>query len=115
MKCVIICLLYSYFNKGGRKKIKSYLKQSIEEHMQQKSSLAANRFKKKNECCVYYRDHPLLEIYGSFIDKKDISFSSFYKYMSSKYKKPHRMSEFCGFCEKNKVKFSLICLKYLTL
>ena len=89
---------------GGRKQINNALKRSIDMHLQNNSSIAANRFLKKQACCVRYRDGPLTQAFGTFPEKNLLSFSSFNKYVDCRYKKPHRFSDLCGFCEKNKVK-----------
>ena len=90
--------------------------EKIEEHMKSISSIAANRFLKKELTNAYYCSVPLIRAYKLFKDKliehnfsnKIISFSTFYKYMPKKFKHPHRISDICNFCEKNKVNLDSI-------
>ena len=87
--------------------------EKIEEHMKSISSIAGNRYLKKEFSNAYNCSVPLIQAYRTFKDKlltnnkqkKIISFSSFYKYMPKKFKHPHRLSDLCNFCEKNKVIF----------
>ena len=60
-------------------------------------------------------DVPINEAYESFIYKNELSFSSFYKYCEDKYKKPHRLTDLCEYCEiglKLKKKISEIIIEY---
>ena len=75
------------------------------------SSIAANRFLKKEQNFAYYSSFPLIECYTKFEHKNSLSFSSFYKYLGNKYKKAHGFSDLCSLCEKNKVFFIFICMK----
>ncbi|CAF0975069.1 unnamed protein product [Brachionus calyciflorus] len=66
------------------------------------SEIAANRYLKKINSNAFYCSTSLLKAYESFKYQSSLSFSSFYKYVSEKYKKPHRFSDLCDYCEKNK-------------
>ncbi|CAF1115489.1 unnamed protein product, partial [Brachionus calyciflorus] len=90
----------------GRKNLSSFYIESIEKHMQSISSIAANRYLKKCETNAFYSSVSFLQAYSSFLNKNEISFSSFYKYLSDKYKKPHRLSDLCDYCEINKLYMS---------
>ncbi|CAF0988080.1 unnamed protein product [Brachionus calyciflorus] len=90
-------------NKGGRKHLSAFFRESIENHMKSISSLAAKRFLKKCQSNAFYSSVSFLEGYSSFPLKNQISFSSFYKYLGEKYKKPHRISDLCDYCEANKL------------
>jgi hypothetical protein len=97
------CKFYGPRKNFGRKAIKFLLRQKIETHMKSISSIAANRYLKKCESNAYYSSVPLVQAYNSFKYKDYLSFSSFYKYVSDKFKKPHRFSDLCDYCEINKV------------
>ena len=71
------------------------------------SSIAANRFLKKINSNAFYCDTSLLEAYSNFDLNSEMSFSSFYKYVGDEFKKPHRFSDLCKYCEHNKVNFLL--------
>ncbi|CAF0729553.1 unnamed protein product [Brachionus calyciflorus] len=66
------------------------------------SSIAANRYLNKRQCNAYYCSASYLKAYESFAFKSHISYSSFFKYIDEKFKKPHRISDLCDYCEKNK-------------
>ena len=76
----------------------------INDHMESICSIAANRYLKKIDKNAYYCNISLLEAYSKFESNNEISFSSFYKYLGSQFKKPHRFSDLCEYCENNKVK-----------
>jgi len=75
--------------------------------MESNSSIAANRYLKKIDKNAYYCNISLLEAYSKFdfiqSNRKPISFSTFYKYIDDKFKKPHRFSDLCDYCENYKV------------
>lgn len=71
--------------------------------MKSLSEIAANRYLKKQKTSAYYCSVSLLQAYNEFEFRKDLSFSTFYSYVDAKYKKPHRISDLCDYCEKNKV------------
>ena len=73
-------------------------------YMESISSIAANRFLKKIDKNAFYCNISLLEAYSKFESKKELSFSTFYKYLGSQFKKPHRFSDLCEYCENNKVR-----------
>ena len=77
--------------------------QSINKHIENNSAVAANRFLKKQDQCARYREFPIRNYYENFLNKKKISYSSFIKHIGKKYKKPHRFSDLCKYCEHNKV------------
>ncbi len=77
------------------------MKNLICSHMESISSIAANRFLKKADKNAFYCSKSLIEAYGSFEGK--ISYSTFYKYVGDEFKKPHRFSDLCEYCENFKV------------
>ncbi len=52
------------------------------------SSIAANRLLKKEKANAYYSHFPFIEAFSKFGLRNKISYSTFYKYMSDKFKKP---------------------------
>jgi hypothetical protein len=76
--------------------------------MKKISSVAANRYLKKLQKNAFYCECSLVEAYSRFEYCSELSFSSFYKYLGDQFKKPHRYSDLCEYCEKNKVIIDLI-------
>jgi hypothetical protein len=72
--------------------------------MEKISSVAANRYLKKMQKNAFYCECSLIEAYSRFESSSDLSFSSFYKHLGDQFKKPHRFSDLCEYCEKNKVR-----------
>ena len=73
------------------------MKTSIKKHLNNISSPASNRsikIKNKGLVSVRYLNCSFKEAYRTFELRKDISFSSFFKYIPSLYKKPHRLKVF---------------------
>jgi len=104
---------------GGRMKVSNEIIKSLNDHIEKDSYVASNRFLKKINECAMYRHYALKDHYASFPAKRTsasrrknqvgkISYSSFYKYTSKKYKNPHRLTDMCKWCEQNKVIFSYI-------
>lgn len=71
--------------------------------MTEKSSIAANRYLKKCDKNAFYCSMSTVEAYTKYRGNSELSFSSFYKYIGSQFKKPHRISDLCEYCENNKV------------
>ena len=71
--------------------------------MSNNSSIAANRYLKRHSTSVMYRNSTIIEAHRTFAFRKAVPFSSFYKYIEKKFKKPHRLSDLCDYCEENKV------------
>ncbi len=67
------------------------------------SSVASNRYLKRLDTNAYYSSVSLFEAYTKFPLKNEICFTSFYHYVSDKFKKPHRLTDMCDYCELNKV------------
>ena len=80
------------------------IRKSIEEHMISISDIAANRYLKKLDKNAYYCQISLLEAYSKLEINTQLSFASFYKYVGDEFKKPHRFSDLCEYCEHNKVR-----------
>ena len=101
------CLNRNDRKKGGRKALHESIEAKINSYMESKSSIAANRFLKKLDKNAYYCNIPLLEAYSKFDYTQDsgkpISFGTFYKYTGKQFKKAHRFSDLCDYCEKYKV------------
>ena len=76
---------------------------SINDHMKNLSSIAANRYLIKLKKNVRYRDGTYRDAFNSYPLKKKISFSTFKNKLCKRYKKPHRISDLCDFCEHGKV------------
>ncbi|CAF0871784.1 unnamed protein product, partial [Brachionus calyciflorus] len=91
------------WKKSGRKSLQDFFIEAVEKHMQSLSSIAANRYLKKYQTNAFYSSVSFLQAYSSFEMKDQISFSSFYKYLGDKYKKPHRLSDLCDYCELNQI------------
>ena len=89
--------------KGGRKPIEIGERQRINSFMESISSIAANRYLKKEKQNAFYCEVSLIQAYAKFENTSKISFSSFYKYVGDKFKKPHRFSDLCEYCEQPKV------------
>ncbi|CAF1001690.1 unnamed protein product [Brachionus calyciflorus] len=81
--------------------IKFYIDE-IESHLVNLSSIATNRFLKKEQTNAYYMSTSIEKAFQSFKYKEDISYSSFFKYTDDRFKKPHRISDLCDYCEKKK-------------
>jgi len=80
--------------------------------MENISSIAANRYLKKLQKNAFYCECSLrIEAYSRFESSSELSFSSFYKYLGDEFKKPHRFSDLCEYCEMNKV----IIIRFLSL
>jgi hypothetical protein len=75
--------------------------------METHSSIAANRYLKKIDKNAYYCNISSMEAYSKFDyiqeNGKPLCFSTFYKYIGDQFKRPHRFSDLCDYCEKYKV------------
>ena len=58
-----------------------------------------NRYLKKAECNAFIRHVSITEAYQKFPSKDSLSFSTFYKYIDDKFKKPARLTDLCDYCE----------------
>ena len=88
--------------KGGCPTIPISIREDIDSHMESLSNVAANRYLKRSETNAWYRTISLSEAYDSFQRNDEISFTSFLKYIPGKFKKPHRLSDLCEYCEYNR-------------
>lgn len=75
----------------------------INDYMSGISSIAANRYLKKCDKNAYYCSFSIVDAYMKYAGNNELSFSSFYKYIGDQFKKPHRFSDLCEYCEDNKV------------
>ncbi len=73
------CLDTTDRNQGGNTKIDAEIRTDIEMHLETLSHEAANRFLKKEQTNVCYREVPLIEAFQLFNLNDEISFSTFYK------------------------------------
>ena len=92
--------------KTGRPAVDKNTIIALNKHIQKDSTPASNRFLRKLKVCAMYRHFSIRNHYKTFVGpprKEKLSYSSFYKYMIKKYKKPHRLTDMCKWCEKNKV------------
>lgn len=105
------CLSNEPLEKRGRKLLNDDLIESIQQHLDTNSASASNRTvvsKDKNlnglkvDLPVKYRNATLLELYNSFEDKNELSFSCFCSYISKEFKKPRRFTDLCEYCEKSR-------------
>jgi len=107
------CHRTNHRNKGGRPKIKNEVQNLIDEHLKNSSSVASNPTIKDNSgerISARYCEDTIKEAYKNFnikirsgeINCEKISFSSFYKYIGKEYKKPHRLTDLCDYCEYGK-------------
>ncbi len=76
--------------------------------MENHSSIAANRFLKKCDRNAFYCSTSLEEAFSKFVSEPAISFATFYKYIGEEFKKPHRFSDLCDYCENYKVIIKLL-------
>ena len=111
-----ICVSTNIPLKRGRNSIiKSYpdLVESINSHLDLHSSYSSNRTIKSNyksaltglreDIPIKYRKRSLKELFNSFKDNNEISFACFCSYIAKEFKKTHRETDLCGYCEKGKV------------
>lgn len=107
------CIRTEPRNKGGRPKIKVEVQKFIDEHLENSSSVASNRTIKDNsgeKISARYCEDTIKEAFKKFYNRilsrelncEKISFSSFYKYVGKEYKKPHRITDLCDYCEYGK-------------
>jgi hypothetical protein len=96
------CLNEAERKKGGRDPVNDEIVKEIESHLESLSSIAANRFLKKLNTNAFYCQVSLVEAYDQFHLKNDLSFSTFYTHVPTKFKKPHRFSDLCDYCEYNR-------------
>ena len=107
------CLRTVPRNKGGRPKIKVEVQKLINEHLENSSSVASNRTikdKSGEKISARYCEDTIKEAFKKFNNRilsrelncEKISFSSFYKYFGTEYKKPHRITDLCDYCEYGK-------------
>ena len=57
---------------------------------------------KKEDITVRYRFTTLCEAYESYPFKEEVSFSCFYSHIENTFKKPHRLTDLCEYCEHGK-------------
>lgn len=94
----------SKFKKLGRPNLSKDMVQDIKEHLEALSEVASNRMIKinKQDISVRYLNTSFSEAYRSFKRKNELSFSTFYSYIGKQYKKPHRLTDLCEYCELGK-------------
>jgi len=90
-------------NSGGRPKIKQLFKEEIQNHVDDRSTLAVNRFLKLQNENVKYRNFTFKDIYRTFLYHDNISFSTFRNYIPIYIKNHHRLSDLCNYCENYRV------------
>ena len=89
---------------GARVSIKNQqVYQKKQEHMLTLSSIAANRFLKKDLINAYHRETTLTEAYNLFVKNgENISFTAFVKNVHQKFKKFRKATDLCQYCEYGK-------------
>jgi hypothetical protein len=98
--------------KGGRNHIDNDIKRNINDYMKSISRISANRTikipgvdTKLQKRAVYHCEISFAEAYRSYVSMngiKEISYSTFRKYIEKNYKKPHHDSDICKYCKKAK-------------
>ena len=106
------CSINTKRNPGGRPKLKGTFLEKILEHLKNNSSIAANRFLKKEKANARYMSLTFRQAFDSFVQKDQMVLSTFKKYTKNIFKKPHRLSDLCDYCEQGKV-FKIFYLKRL--
>jgi hypothetical protein len=91
-------------NKGGRYSLSEEKRLQINNYLESLSSIASNRLVKFGGRYVsaMYCSKSIKEAYRTFPNRSNITFSTFYKYISKKFKKPHRFTDLCDYCEHGK-------------
>ena len=84
--------------------IKKEIVESINEHVKSLSHVASNRLISKKDKsgekeAVRYLECTVKDAYRSFKDKDSVNFSTFCRCIEKKYKKPHRLTDLCRYCE----------------
>ena len=90
-------------NNGGRPKVELKVVTNIDNHMKSLSEIAANRYLIKLKKNARYRNTTYKAAFNSYPMKKKITFSTFYKKICKRFKKPHRLSDLCDICQNGKV------------
>jgi hypothetical protein len=88
--------------RGPKRKINEDLKSLIKNHLEKISSPSSNRsikVKNKGLVNVRYLNCSFKESYRSFEYKNIISLSSFLSFIPPEFKKPHRLTDLCNYCE----------------
>ena len=85
------CLNQKERNKGGRPTLNKHMIMSINKHLEENSSIAANRYLKRTKTNAMYRHSTKVEAFRTFKFNNLVSLSSLKKYSHSKFKKPHRV------------------------
>jgi hypothetical protein len=92
---------------GVTKKINKNMIKLATNHAKSSSNIAANRFLKKIDSNAFYRTESFRSMYRSFTfgNFRKPSFSWYFKTLkkAKMFKKPHRMSDLCHYCEHHKV------------
>ena len=100
-------------NKGGGQKISEPLREAIKSYLYENSSIASNRLVKNKDkddenfdknVPARYLEGNLIELYKNFPLANQMSKETFFKYLnkSGEFKKPHRLTDLCDYCEKGK-------------
>jgi hypothetical protein len=126
------CLDINDRNLGGRSRKSDLFIDEVKHHMEELSNIGSNRsvrmpvyadrdpfviFKKKKIFDTYenvrYRQTTLKEAYRKFIEpnnqlstdliRQNAKFSTFYKYIDNRFKKPFRLTDLCDYCESAKI------------
>ena len=92
---------------GGAPRISQEIALAISEHGRTISTIASNRTvtvknydeQTKELKAVRYMDCSMNEAFRTFPLKEEISFSTFGLYLGKIYKKPHRLTDLCRYCE----------------
>ena len=103
---IFLLKFFKFFNFKGRKPISKDIILSLNEHLQNNSNVASNRVictnpkqTESNTVSVRYLNSSLKESYRCFDGKNSLCFSSYCKYIEKIYKKPHRLTDICRYCE----------------
>jgi hypothetical protein len=88
---------------SGRFPIAEDLVHSINEHMESISSQASNRTVcsaiDNQPIGVWYCSMSFRKAYQTFAYREELRYSTFFKYVQKKFKKPHRKTDICEYCD----------------
>lgn len=84
--------------------MKPDLQNNIKEYLEQKSTVASNRLVhvEKELVHVRYLEERQIELYKKFPDNDRVKKTTFHNYLAKSriFKKPHRLTDLCEYCEK---------------
>lgn len=113
------CLEENKRNKGGRRPVSQDILNHINDSLEAYSVAASNRTIKspitKEVIPVRYRSDTLVYIYNNSHVSNEISYSTFSKHVAHQFKKPHRLTDLCDYCEYGKSLYDEIIRELINL